>query len=73
MNILVGDNESGKSTVLEAINLALTKQINRRDASYELHPFLFNQQAVNEFIARAKEGKTAYRVRISLETRKLLI
>jgi len=27
-NIIVGDNEVGKSTILEAINLALTKRLN---------------------------------------------
>ena len=30
MNILVGDNESGKSTMVEAINLAMTGHINGR-------------------------------------------
>jgi putative ATP-dependent endonuclease of OLD family len=27
LNIVVGDNEAGKSTILEAISLALTKRI----------------------------------------------
>ncbi len=30
LNILVGDNESGKSTILEAIHLALTEMLNGR-------------------------------------------
>jgi len=34
LNVLVGDNETGKSSVLEAINIALTKQLNRHDAGY---------------------------------------
>ena len=50
LNILVGNNETGKSTVLEAINLALTRQLNRRPAAYELHPFLFNQETTAEFV-----------------------
>lgn len=50
LNILVGDNETGKSTVLEAINLALTGQLNRRYASYELHPFLFHQDATAAYV-----------------------
>ena len=37
LNVIVGDNESGKSTLLEAINLALRCQLNRRPAAYELH------------------------------------
>lgn len=57
LNIIVGDNESGKSTLLEAINLALKCQLNRRPAAYELHPFLFNADAVAKFIAAHKAGK----------------
>jgi len=56
LNIIVGDNESGKSTLLEAINLALKCQLNRRSAHYELHPFLFNKEVVNEFLDAAKAG-----------------
>lgn len=50
-NIIVGDNEAGKSTLLEAISLALTGQIGGRSIIYDLHPHLFNQAAVLEFIA----------------------
>lgn len=57
MNIIVGDNETGKSTLLEAINLALTCQLNRRPAQYELHPFLINLDAVDEFI-ESHQNKT---------------
>lgn len=56
MNIIVGDNETGKSTLLEAINLALSCQLNRRNAHYELHPFLINSDAVADFIARHLAG-----------------
>ena len=56
-NIIVGDNESGKSTLLEAINLALKCQLSRRPAVYELHPFLFNSKTVADFIASHKSGK----------------
>ena len=50
MNIIVGDNETGKSTFLEAIHLALTGQLYGRPATYELHPFLFNVTAVSEYL-----------------------
>lgn len=50
INVIVGNNEAGKSTLLEAINLALRGQINRRPAAYELHPFLFNRDAVRAFV-----------------------
>lgn len=56
-NIIVGDNESGKSTLLEAINLALKCQINRRPAAYELHPYLFHIGCVSQFIGDLKSGK----------------
>ncbi|HEY1209813.1 MAG TPA: AAA family ATPase [Terracidiphilus sp.] len=54
LNIIVGDNESGKSTLLEAINLALKCQINRRPAPYELHPFLFNMGCVAQYLDALK-------------------
>jgi putative ATP-dependent endonuclease of the OLD family len=57
MNILVGNNECGKSTLLEAINLALTGQLNGRYLQGELHPHLFNLAAINEYIANLKAGK----------------
>ncbi|MGC4174701.1 ATP-dependent nuclease [Demequina sp.] len=41
LNILVGDNEAGKSTVLEAINLGLTKRWNGKFFEQELsHHFI---------------------------------
>jgi len=55
-NIIVGDNESGKSTLLEAINLALKCQINRRPAAYELHPYLFNMGCVARYIEAIEKG-----------------
>lgn len=59
MNIIVGDNETGKSTLLEAINIALTGQLNRRSLAYELHPLLFNQEVATEFLEAIQKGKTS--------------
>lgn len=56
LNIIVGDNESGKTTLLEAINLALKCQLNRRPAAYELHPYLFNTECVNAFLSELTGG-----------------
>lgn len=50
VNILVGNNESGKSTILEAINLALTGVLNGRYLKNELSPYLFNHQTVVSYI-----------------------
>ena len=54
LNIIVGNNETGKSTLLEAINLALRCQLNRRPAAAELHPYLFNTACVNDFVAKLR-------------------
>jgi len=58
LNIIVGDNECGKTTLIEAINLALSGQLNGRNIKYELHPFLFNVTTVKEYIEDLKDGKT---------------
>lgn len=55
-NIIVGDNETGKSTLLEAINLALTSQINGKYVSNELSPFMFNQECVTKYLSDINHG-----------------
>jgi putative ATP-dependent endonuclease of the OLD family len=50
VNILVGNNESGKSTILEAINLVLTGILNGRYLKNELSPYLFNYQTVLDYV-----------------------
>lgn len=55
-NIIVGDNETGKSTILEAINLALTKKLNGRFAENELSPYLFNTEIAKTFLDELKSG-----------------
>jgi len=56
LNIIVGDNEAGKSTLLEAINLALTGQLNGRNINYEISPFLFSKIAVADYLDKLKSG-----------------
>ena len=55
-NLLVGANESGKSTLMEAIALALTGRINTRSASEELNPHWFNTALVEDFIQKRTNG-----------------
>lgn len=50
MNIVVGDNEAGKSTILEAVNLAMTGYINGRNIRNELSQNLFNADVVKEYL-----------------------
>jgi putative ATP-dependent endonuclease of the OLD family len=50
VNILVGDNEAGKSTIIEAIHLALTGIYNGRYLRNELTQYIFNKEKVDEYI-----------------------
>lgn len=57
LNLFVGANESGKSTLMEAIGLALTGRINGRSASEELNPYWFNTEIVERFVQELASGK----------------
>lgn len=57
LNLLVGDNESGKSTILESIHLALTGMLNGRYLKNELTQYLFNTDTVNDYVNSLSEGK----------------
>jgi putative ATP-dependent endonuclease of OLD family len=50
VNILVGDNEAGKSTILEAIHLALTGILHGRYLKNELTQYIFNSDVVSTYI-----------------------
>lgn len=67
LNVIVGGNECGKSTLLEAIHLALTGQLNSRPIQIELHPYLFNLAVVAEYVENLKTGVTAPPPSISIE------
>lgn len=58
VNILVGNNDTGKSTVIEAINLALTGRLNGRSLQQELTPYLFNEEARKEYVEKLRAGET---------------
>ncbi|MDI1271812.1 MAG: AAA family ATPase [Polaromonas sp.] len=55
-NLIVGANESGKSTLMEAVALALTGRVNGRSASEELNPHWFNTALVRDFIQKRTNG-----------------
>ena len=54
LNILVGNNECGKSTFLEAVNLALCGLLNGRSIHTELHTHLFNTDIASGYIQSLK-------------------
>ncbi|MEI4482622.1 MULTISPECIES: ATP-dependent nuclease [unclassified Phyllobacterium] len=50
VNIIVGNNEAGKSTLLEAIHLCLTGMLNGKYLRNELSPYLFNRRAERAYL-----------------------
>jgi putative ATP-dependent endonuclease of the OLD family len=57
VNIFVGDNASGKSTILEALEIALNYNYRGRPLNGEFSPDLFNREAVSQFLASDKTSK----------------
>ncbi|MHC8503983.1 ATP-dependent nuclease [Pseudonocardia artemisiae] len=56
VNIIVGDNDCGKSTLLEAVSLALTGRLHGRLLAQELSPYLFNERATRAYIEALQAG-----------------
>ncbi|MGR9221135.1 ATP-dependent nuclease (plasmid) [Rhizobium leguminosarum] len=50
VNIIVGNNEAGKSTLLEAIHLCLTGMLNGKYLRNELSPYLFNRKVERAYL-----------------------
>ena len=57
VNIIVGSNDAGKSTLLEAINLALTARLpHGYPISAEISPHLFNQETTAQYVRDLRSG-----------------
>jgi predicted ATPase len=56
LTIIVGDNEAGKTSLLEAIDLVLSGQLGGRSIANDLGPYLFNQALVAEYFSKLKKG-----------------
>jgi putative ATP-dependent endonuclease of OLD family len=67
VNIIVGDNEAGKSTILEAIHLALTGLFSGRNIGVELSQYMFNTKIKNSYINSIEEGKASPPPYINIE------
>lgn len=57
LNIIAGDNETGKSTILEAIHLTLSGWLNGRYLKNELTQYLFNNDIVAEYLVKINDKK----------------
>lgn len=57
LNTIVGNNDAGKSTILEAINLCLTGRIGRSALAHHVTPHHFNRQVTAAFVAAHRAGK----------------
>lgn len=57
LNIIVGNNDAGKSTLLEAISLVLNGRLNGRWIGDELNPYWFNTEVVRDFFNAFNDGK----------------
>lgn len=66
-NVIVGDNETGKSSVLESIGLVLTGQYDGRLIQYAIDPYLFNAAAVADYFQRRQSGVHCPPPRILIE------
>ncbi|EKN5095836.1 conjugal transfer protein [Serratia marcescens] len=57
VNIFVGDNNAGKSTILEALEIVLNYNYRGRPFNSEFTPDIFNKDAVQQFLASDKSTK----------------
>ncbi len=67
INILVGDNEAGKSTILEAIHICLSGQLNGKYILNQLSQYLFNNEVEKEYIKSLKTASKLEPPYISIE------
>lgn len=65
--VIVGDNETGKSTLLEAVTLVLSGQYDGRLAQYALDPYMFTQAEVADFFIHRRNGRPRAAPRVLLE------
>ena len=56
INILVGNNEAGKSTILEAIHLALSGIFRGKQIRGNLSQYLFNYDVINKYLNEINNG-----------------
>lgn len=66
-NIIVGENEAGKSTIIEAIQIVLTGSLSYKNIFYSLNPHLFNKNVVDKYVSDIKAGSNPALPKIEIE------
>lgn len=67
LNILVGNNDVGKSTVLEAIHLCLTGFYQGRYLKNDLTHYIFNDTVVKEYFKELRNGNISDPPKVCIE------
>lgn len=67
LNIVVGQNNVGKTTIIEAIHLALTGYINGKNIYNDYTENLFNVDAISDYLSSLKTKKPSYPPEIEIE------
>lgn len=67
VNVIVGDNEVGKSTILEAVNLAISGYLHGKSIRNNLSQYIFNLEVVQEYINSINNKKFIMPPEISIE------
>lgn len=67
VNIMVGDNDTGKSTILQAVEMVLTGRISGRAIEQEIAPHWFSQECVQEYLESVKTDATTALPEIIIE------
>ena len=57
LNIIVGDNEAGKTTLLDAIAMAIEGRSNGRPLQDDLNPYWFNTDVVDDYFNQRIQDK----------------
>lgn len=57
VSVIVGNNNEGKSTIFEAIHLALTATISGKNVLVDIPTHIFNNESVNEYLVKIKNGE----------------
>ena len=67
MNILVGNNNEGKSTIFEAIHLALTGYYRGKYIRNSITQDIFNEECVSDYISKINNEKNAPLPKLNIE------